>query len=113
MSEAPAEGDGAGKGKEEIDEDYVPGKKSLPAKRRPHLSRKPTGPKAVVGNGNLLEAGTLGNRRGTTEPVECPTCHKSFLSKYYLKIHNRQVWASSERGLGQGEQQRAETLLLA
>ncbi|KAJ7306514.1 hypothetical protein JRQ81_009870 [Phrynocephalus forsythii] len=88
-SEAPAEADGGGKGKMEMDEDYVPGNKSLQDKKRPHLARKPASSKAVVGNGNLLEARALGNRRGTTEPVECPTCHKSFLSKYYLKVHNR------------------------
>ncbi|XP_078001846.1 zinc finger and BTB domain-containing protein 48 isoform X1 [Phascolarctos cinereus] len=29
------------------------------------------------------------NRKGTAVPVECPTCHKKFLSKYYLKVHNR------------------------
>lgn len=23
------------------------------------------------------------------EPVHCPVCHKSFKSKYYLKVHNR------------------------
>ncbi|NXN95379.1 TZAP protein, partial [Rhinopomastus cyanomelas] len=26
---------------------------------------------------------------GAAGPVECPTCHKTFLSKYYLKVHNR------------------------
>ncbi|NXD55463.1 TZAP protein, partial [Corvus moneduloides] len=30
-----------------------------------------------------------GSRKGTAVPVECPTCHKTFLSKYYLKVHNR------------------------
>nr|XP_020655685.1 telomere zinc finger-associated protein isoform X2 [Pogona vitticeps] len=89
LSEAPAEEDRGGKGKKEIDEDYLPKKKSLRAKRKPRLARKPTNSKVMVGNGSLLEAGVLGSRRGTTEPVECPTCHKSFLSKYYLKVHNR------------------------
>ncbi|XP_068935460.1 telomere zinc finger-associated protein isoform X2 [Petaurus breviceps papuanus] len=29
------------------------------------------------------------NRKRRAVPVECPTCHKKFLSKYYLKVHNR------------------------
>lgn len=37
--------------------------------------------------GKHLERGP--GRKGNTAPVECPTCHKSFLSKYYLKVHNR------------------------
>uniref|UniRef100_A0A8D0H6T9 Zinc finger and BTB domain-containing protein 48 n=1 Tax=Sphenodon punctatus TaxID=8508 RepID=A0A8D0H6T9_SPHPU len=43
----------------------------------------------TAGNAGLLEAGALGNRKGTAVPVECPTCQKKFLSKYYLKVHNR------------------------
>ncbi|XP_063001288.1 telomere zinc finger-associated protein [Elgaria multicarinata webbii] len=80
-----AEDDGGGIENEETDEDFVPEKKSVRAKRRAHLARKPTGPKAAGNGGSLLEAGA----RGATGPVQCPTCHKSFLSKYYLKVHNR------------------------
>ncbi|XP_066493438.1 telomere zinc finger-associated protein isoform X2 [Tiliqua scincoides] len=83
----PAKDDG-GRGKEETDEDYIPEKKSLRTKRRAHLTRKPSGSE-TAGHGALLEARAPGNRRGTIQPVECPTCHKSFLSKYYLKVHNR------------------------
>ncbi|XP_061458098.1 telomere zinc finger-associated protein [Rhineura floridana] len=82
-----AEDDGGGN--KEKDEDYVPGKeKSLRTKRRAHLPRKASSSK-VARSSSLLGVGVLGNRRGTTETVECPTCHKSFLSKYYLKVHNR------------------------
>ncbi|CAI5782671.1 zinc finger-associated isoform X1 [Podarcis lilfordi] len=77
-----------GGGSKERDEDYIPGKKSVRTKRRTHLSRKPSSSK-TAGNSGMLEAGVLGSRRGATGPVECPTCHKSFLSKYYLKVHNR------------------------
>uniref|UniRef100_A0A670J4G7 Zinc finger and BTB domain-containing protein 48 n=1 Tax=Podarcis muralis TaxID=64176 RepID=A0A670J4G7_PODMU len=77
-----------GGGSKERDEDYIPGKKSVRTKRRTHLSRKPSSSK-TAGDSGLLEAGVLGSRRGATGPVECPTCHKSFLSKYYLKVHNR------------------------
>ncbi|XP_042334684.1 telomere zinc finger-associated protein [Sceloporus undulatus] len=85
----PAEEEGAGRGKKETDEDYVPGRKSIRTKRRTPLARKPTASSKAAGNSDTLEAGLLRNRRGTTDPVECPTCHKSFLSKYYLKVHNR------------------------
>ncbi|KAL8198646.1 UNVERIFIED_CONTAM: hypothetical protein K2H54_019465 [Gekko kuhli] len=87
-SDLPAEDEGGGRRTRETDEDYIPGKKSIRTKRRSHLARKPSASE-TAGNSSLLEAGLLGNRRGTAEPVECPTCHKSFLSKYYLKVHNR------------------------
>uniref|UniRef100_A0A8D0DFG8 Zinc finger and BTB domain-containing protein 48 n=1 Tax=Salvator merianae TaxID=96440 RepID=A0A8D0DFG8_SALMN len=77
-----------GSRRKETDEDYIPRKKNLRSKRRTCLARTPSGSK-VPGNGGLVEPGVLGSRRGTAEPVECPTCHKSFLSKYYLKVHNR------------------------
>ncbi|XP_044275594.1 telomere zinc finger-associated protein isoform X1 [Varanus komodoensis] len=87
-NDLPAEDGGGGKRNKETDEDYIPGKKSMRSKRRAHLARNSSGSKAT-GNGNLLETGALRSRRGTADPVECPTCHKSFLSKYYLKVHNR------------------------
>lgn len=81
---------GGERDKADTDEDYVPEKKSLRTKRRAYLIPKPSSSEST-GNGSVLDAGTLRTRRGVTEPVECPTCHKSFLSKYYLKVHNRQV----------------------
>ncbi|XP_054857430.1 telomere zinc finger-associated protein isoform X1 [Eublepharis macularius] len=89
-NDLPAEDDGGGGDRrtKETDEDYIPGKKSIRTKRRSHLARKPSASE-TIGSSSLLGTGLLGNRRGTAEPVECPTCHKSFLSKYYLKVHNR------------------------
>ncbi|XP_029433680.1 telomere zinc finger-associated protein [Rhinatrema bivittatum] len=72
----------------QTDEDYIPPKKILGTKRRLCLVKKTShlehssGPRALEGE-NLL------NRKGVNMPVECPTCHKKFLSKYYLKVHNR------------------------
>lgn len=33
--------------------------------------------------------GAVGSGKGAAAAAECPTCHKTFLSKYYLKVHNR------------------------
>lgn len=68
-------------------------------RRKSSQLRKPCGTKPALGAG-ATEAAE--NRKGTAVPVECPTCHKKFLSKYYLKVHNRWVprWCS---GPGQRE----------
>uniref|UniRef100_A0A8C6NFT6 Uncharacterized protein n=1 Tax=Melopsittacus undulatus TaxID=13146 RepID=A0A8C6NFT6_MELUD len=42
--------------------------------------------KALRGTGSPPPGGS---GTGAAAPVECPTCHKTFLSKYYLKVHNR------------------------
>lgn len=97
----PSKDDEEEKEKEETDEDYIPEKKSLRTKRKANLTRKPSSSEST-GHGALLEAGGPGNRRGTIQPVECPTCHKTFLSKYYLKVHNRSVLLASEWGIGGG-----------
>nr|XP_005287125.1 telomere zinc finger-associated protein isoform X1 [Chrysemys picta bellii] len=73
---------------EETGEDYIPEKKTLRTKKKSNLAKKPSSSEPA-GNAGLVEAGTPGNRKGTAVPVECPTCHKTFLSKYYLKVHNR------------------------
>ncbi|XP_053136923.1 telomere zinc finger-associated protein isoform X2 [Hemicordylus capensis] len=86
-SNPSAKEDAEVKGQEDTDEDYIPGKKNLRTKRRAHLTPKPSSSE-TAGNGDL-ETAALASRRGASEPVECPTCHKSFLSKYYLKVHNR------------------------
>ncbi|NXY00113.1 TZAP protein, partial [Centropus bengalensis] len=49
----------------------LPGKNALRSKKSP-------APGKAAGSG-----------KGPAVPVECPTCHKTFLSKYYLKVHNR------------------------
>uniref|UniRef100_A0A670ZMG9 Zinc finger and BTB domain containing 48 n=1 Tax=Pseudonaja textilis TaxID=8673 RepID=A0A670ZMG9_PSETE len=75
--------------KGDTDEDYVPGQESARARKRPSLTRASRSSSKKPGNGHNHKAAALRPRRGTAEPVECPTCHKSFLSKYYLKVHNR------------------------
>ncbi|XP_007438490.1 telomere zinc finger-associated protein isoform X1 [Python bivittatus] len=88
-SDLPSEDYSGGRGKEDTDEDYVPDQKSVRARKRTSLSRVSRSSSKTTGNSHHLKATALRPRRGTSEPVECPTCHKSFLSKYYLKVHNR------------------------
>ncbi|XP_005994258.1 telomere zinc finger-associated protein isoform X2 [Latimeria chalumnae] len=79
----------------EVDEDYVPEKKgSGKSRRKSSVPRKLVSAEAVPdsekpdSNGNVRTLRRM-NRKAPAEPVECPTCHKKFLSKYYLKVHNR------------------------
>ncbi|RXM94622.1 Zinc finger and BTB domain-containing protein 48 [Acipenser ruthenus] len=83
------EGEEAG-AREDTDEEYLP-KTAAP----PHSSST-TGPvrarprgrtQASVSEENGDAAGT--GKDSKRHPVQCPTCHKTFLSKYYLKVHNR------------------------
>ncbi|XP_075629228.1 zinc finger and BTB domain-containing protein 48 [Balearica regulorum gibbericeps] len=75
--EEAAAGDGE---RGDSDAESLPEKKALRSKKNPSPGKAPGGVGAV---------GTPGSRKGTAVPVECPTCHKTFLSKYYLKVHNR------------------------
>ena len=70
------------------DGDYDSETETVPTKRKANVIRKPCAavPARSVGS---LAAEPAENRKGTAVPVECPTCHKKFLSKYYLKVHNR------------------------
>lgn len=52
------------------------------------MIRKPCAAEPALSTGSLA-AEPAESRKGTAVPVECPTCHKKFLSKYYLKVHNR------------------------
>uniref|UniRef100_A0A8C5ML44 Zinc finger and BTB domain containing 48 n=1 Tax=Leptobrachium leishanense TaxID=445787 RepID=A0A8C5ML44_9ANUR len=72
---------------EDLDDDYVPEKKTQNPKRRLCAAKKiiPLESSAEPGS---LEGESLKNRNANMS-VECPTCHKTFLSKYYLKVHNR------------------------
>ncbi|XP_026576655.1 telomere zinc finger-associated protein [Pseudonaja textilis] len=88
-SDLPSEDLSGGREKGDTDEDYVPGQESARARKRPSLTRASRSSSKKPGNGHNHKAAALRPRRGTAEPVECPTCHKSFLSKYYLKVHNR------------------------
>lgn len=69
VSSPPVAAAGGG-GTGDSDAELLPEKKALRSKGKPG-------------------AGAAGSRKGAAVPVECPTCHKSFLSKYYLKVHNR------------------------
>ncbi|XP_056186111.1 telomere zinc finger-associated protein [Falco biarmicus] len=77
---APEEAAAGDDGRGDSDAESLPEKKALRSKKTPLPGKVP---------GSTGAAGTLGSRKGTAVPVECPTCHKTFLSKYYLKVHNR------------------------
>ncbi|XP_041701602.1 telomere zinc finger-associated protein-like [Coregonus clupeaformis] len=67
---------------EDTDEDYVP--HALPS-----TSSSPKGRRKGPGKAVNKENGE-GEAKGSTKgSVQCPTCNKTFLSKYYLKVHNR------------------------
>lgn len=70
------------------DGDYVSETETLPTRRKSNVIRKPCAAEPALSAGSLV-AEPAENRKGTAVPVECPTCHKKFLSKYYLKVHNR------------------------
>ncbi|XP_013359707.1 PREDICTED: zinc finger and BTB domain-containing protein 48 isoform X2 [Chinchilla lanigera] len=70
------------------DGDYVSQHESVLTRRKSNAIRKPCAAEPTLGSGSLAVE-TAENRKGTAVPVECPTCHKKFLSKYYLKVHNR------------------------
>ncbi|XP_025768373.1 telomere zinc finger-associated protein [Puma concolor] len=70
------------------DGDYVSESEALPTRRKSNMIRKPCAAEPALSTGSLA-AEPAESRKGTAVPVECPTCHKKFLSKYYLKVHNR------------------------
>ncbi|XP_069466528.1 telomere zinc finger-associated protein [Ambystoma mexicanum] len=70
------------------DEDYTPEKKTIHTKRKSSSLKKNTDLENTVSTG-LRSRDFLANGKDPSQSVECPTCHKRFLSKYYLKVHNR------------------------
>lgn len=70
------------------DGDYVSESEALPTRRKSNMIRKPCAAEPALSTGSLA-AEPAESRKGRAVPVECPTCHKKFLSKYYLKVHNR------------------------
>ncbi|XP_053307821.1 telomere zinc finger-associated protein [Spea bombifrons] len=72
----------------DLDEDYVPEKRAQNPKRRLCPAKK-SGLSEITTEDKMLDGENLKNRRNAAMPAECPTCHKTFLSKYYLKVHNR------------------------
>lgn len=73
---------------DEGDGDYVSETETLPSRRKSNVIRQPCASEPAL-SADALAAEPSENRKGTSVPVECPTCHKRFLSKYYLKVHNR------------------------
>lgn len=70
------------------DGDYASEPETVLTRRKSKVIRKPCAAEPALGAGSLTAEPTEG-RKGAAVPVECPTCHKKFLSKYYLKVHNR------------------------
>ncbi|EPQ12750.1 Zinc finger and BTB domain-containing protein 48 [Myotis brandtii] len=70
------------------DGDCVSEMETVLTRRKSNVLRKPCPAKPALSAG-ALAAKPPEKRKGRAVPVECPTCHKKFLSKYYLKVHNR------------------------
>ncbi|XP_076840172.1 zinc finger and BTB domain-containing protein 48 [Brachyhypopomus gauderio] len=68
---------------EDSDEEYVPQDSPDTAPKGPRAKRRR---KSQAGDKENGDASACGTKKGC---VQCPTCHKTFLSKYYLKVHNR------------------------
>ncbi|XP_032904042.1 telomere zinc finger-associated protein isoform X2 [Amblyraja radiata] len=69
--------------KSELDHDYIPSRHNCKRPRKAGVLENTT----LVASTPKRNAPDPSNRK--SEPIECPTCHKKFLSKYYLKVHNR------------------------
>uniref|UniRef100_UPI00398F662C telomere zinc finger-associated protein-like isoform X2 n=1 Tax=Pristiophorus japonicus TaxID=55135 RepID=UPI00398F662C len=67
----------------EMDHDYIPSRHICKKRRKAGM----LGDSAQGLERQKLKASDPANKQ--SEPVECATCHKKFLSKYYLKVHNR------------------------
>ncbi|XP_018081629.1 telomere zinc finger-associated protein [Xenopus laevis] len=74
---------------EEVDEDNIPEAKTPDTKHKDCVVKKITITTENVLAVNTLDSVNLANRGNANKPVQCSTCHKTFLSKYYLKVHNR------------------------
>ena len=72
----------------EDDGDSVSEPETVLTRRKSKVIRKPCAEEPALSAGSLAAEPTE-SRKGAAVPVECPTCHKKFLSKYYLKVHNR------------------------
>ncbi|XP_036035772.1 telomere zinc finger-associated protein isoform X2 [Onychomys torridus] len=70
------------------DGDSISEPETVLTRRKSKVTRKPCAAEPALGAGSPAAEPSEG-RRGAAVPVECPTCHKKFLSKYYLKVHNR------------------------
>lgn len=70
---------------EDTDEEYVPPAESTSSAQPTSVSEKCKA--HVKSNKSKNEEGVEEDPK--KESVQCPVCHKSFKSKYYLKVHNR------------------------
>ncbi|KAK7128908.1 hypothetical protein R3I94_017211 [Phoxinus phoxinus] len=66
---------------EGTDEEYTPHDSPCSTPKTPRGKRKLKSTNKENGEGT-----SKNSKKGS---VQCPTCHKTFLSKYYLKVHNR------------------------
>ncbi|KAE8593267.1 hypothetical protein XENTR_v10019056 [Xenopus tropicalis] len=74
---------------EEVDEDYIPEPKTPDANQKACLVKKISVVTDNVLPINALDGANQANEGNANKTVQCSTCHKTFLSKYYLKVHNR------------------------
>ncbi|XP_069774690.1 telomere zinc finger-associated protein [Narcine bancroftii] len=77
------EDDEEDKNKSEMDHDYIPSGRHCKKRRKAGVLDNT---RSVLGT-SKRKTSDPSNRKN--DPIECPTCHKKFLSKYYLKVHNR------------------------
>ncbi|XP_073459729.1 telomere zinc finger-associated protein isoform X2 [Aquarana catesbeiana] len=80
--------DGSDYMEDDLDEDFVLERKMPSSKRRSCMPKKIV-PLEASTNDSMADGEELKNKKNANAPVECPICHKKFLSKYYLKVHNR------------------------
>ncbi|XP_043912359.1 telomere zinc finger-associated protein isoform X2 [Protopterus annectens] len=73
---------------DEADEDYIPEKDTIKKKRKASKYKK-SGSEGAMQILQNLDSEFHPSKKRDGEAVECPTCHKKFFSKYYLKVHNR------------------------
>lgn len=66
---------------EGTDEEYMPHDSPCSTSKTPRGKRK--------GKSTNKKNGEGSSKDSKKKTVQCPTCHKTFLSKYYLKVHNR------------------------
>lgn len=69
---------------EGTDEEYIPSSSPTGIAVSGHRPKRRNHRKTL--NKEKEDNATKESRKGS---VQCPTCHKTFLSKYYLKVHNR------------------------
>ncbi|XP_028663224.1 telomere zinc finger-associated protein [Erpetoichthys calabaricus] len=69
---------------EDIEEEYIPEQSPGRPHTLTHIKQK-----RRIQTVNKENGEGVPGQESKRHPVQCPTCHKTFLSKYYLKVHNR------------------------